>query len=329
VTTPSLLRLVLAAAPAGLALIAAFDPAAAEGYPSQAVKIVVPNPAGGTADALPRIVADALSKVWGQAVMVENQPGAAGNIAATAFARAPADDYTLLASPPTTLAINPLLYKKLGYDPTKFRAITILGSSPNVLIVNPKLGVSTVKELIEKARADPGGIAYGSQGFGATSHLTTALFEARAGIKLNHVPYKGTAPAMNDLVGGHILLMFDNLASSLPQHQSGTLNILAVCTPERSRHLPEVPTMSEAGLPGFVSVAWFGLVAPPETPDAIVDKISRDVVGVLKTDEMRKRFEVHAAEVIGSSRQKAEAYMQRERKLWGHVIEKANLKAPD
>ena len=166
--------------------------------------------------------------------MVENRPGAAGNVGAESFSRAPPDGYTLLASPPTTLAINQSLYKKLNYDPTKFKPITILGSSPNVLIVNPKLGVSTVKELIEKAKADPGAIAYGSQGIGATSHLTTALFETMAGVKFNHVPYRGTAPAMNDLVGGHILFMFDNLSSSLPQHQAGTLKILAVCTPERS-----------------------------------------------------------------------------------------------
>ena len=199
------------------------------------------------------------------------------------------DGYTLFASPPTTLAINQALYKKLNYDPTKFKAITIIGSSPNVLIVNPKLGVSTVKELIAKAKAEPGAIAYGSQGIGATSHLTTALFETMAGVKFNHVPYRGTAPAMNDLVGGHILFMFDNLASSLPQHQAGTLKILAVCTPQRSPHLPDVPTMSEAALPGFTSVAWFGLVAPPGTPDEIVEKINRDVVAVLKSEDMRKQ----------------------------------------
>jgi tripartite-type tricarboxylate transporter receptor subunit TctC len=320
------IRTVVAAA---LALIAACGAAAAQSYPSQIVKIIVPNPAGGTADALPRLVADALSKVWGQAVVVENRPGAAGNIAAEAFSRAPADGYTLLASPPTTLAINQALYKKINYDPTRFKPITILGTSPNVLIVSPKLGVATVKELIEKGKADPGGIAYGSQGIGATSHLTTALFESMAGVRFNHVPYKGTAPAMNDLVGGHILFMFDNLASSLPQHQSGTLKILAVCTPERSPYLPDVPTMSEAALPGFTSVAWFGLVAPPETPDAIVDKISRDVVGVLKTEEMRKRFEAHASTPMGTTPKETGAFLERERAQWGDVIDKAKLKGRD
>jgi tripartite-type tricarboxylate transporter receptor subunit TctC len=312
-----------------LALATTMQMAAAQTYPSQTVKIIVPNPAGGTADALPRIIADALSKLWNQAVVVENRAGAAGNVGAESFSRADPDGYTLFASPPTTLAINQALYKKINYDPTKFKAITIIGSSPNVLIVHPKLGVSNVKELIEKAKAEPGAIAYGSQGIGATSHLTTALFETMAGVKFNHVPYRGTAPAMNDLIGGHILFMFDNLSSSLPQHQAGKLKILAVCTPERSPHLPDVPTMSEAALPGFTSVAWFGLVAPPGTPDDIVEKINKDVVAVLKSDDIRKKFQAHGAEPIGNARQEAEAFMAKERVLWGGVIEKANLKAPE
>jgi tripartite-type tricarboxylate transporter receptor subunit TctC len=322
-------RLLFVTALATLVLPAAAGPAAAQSFPSQTVKIIVPNPAGGTADALPRIVADALGNLWKQAVVVENRTGAAGNVGAESFSRAPADGYTLLASPPTTLAINQALYKKLNYDPTRFKSITVLGSSPNVLIVNPKLGVATVKELIKKAKAEPGAIAYGSQGIGATSHLTTALFETMAGVKFNHVPYRGTAPAMNDLIGGHILFMFDNLSSSLPQHQAGTLKILAVCTPERSHYLPDVPTMSEAALPGFVSVAWFGLVAPPDTPDDIVEKINKDVVAVLKTEDLRAKFKTHGAEVIGNSRQEMDAFMQRERALWGDVIEKAKLKAPE
>jgi tripartite-type tricarboxylate transporter receptor subunit TctC len=326
---PKPARLLFTAVVAGLSLSAAFGSAAAQSFPSSTVKIIVPNPAGGTADALPRIVGDALSNIWKQPVVIENRPGAAGNVGAEAFSRAPADGYTLLASPPTTLAINQSLYKKLNYDPTRFKPITVLGSSPNVLIVSPKLGVSTVKELIEKAKADPGGIAYGSQGIGATSHLTTALFETMAGVKFNHVAYRGTAPAMNDLLGGHILFMFDNLSSSLPQHRAGTLKILAVCTPERSPYLPDVPTMSEAGLPGFVSVAWFGLVAPPDTPDEIVAKINKDVVAILASEDVRKKFVAHGAEPIGNTREEMAAFLERERALWGGVIEKAKLKAPE
>jgi tripartite-type tricarboxylate transporter receptor subunit TctC len=300
---------------------------AADRFPSSTVKIIVPNPAGGTADALPRIIADALTGMWKQPVVVENRAGAAGNVGAEAFSRAPPDGYTLLASPPTTLAINQSLYKKLNYDPTRFRPITVLASSPNVLIVSPKLGVASVRELIDKAKADPGGIAYGSQGIGATSHLTTALFETLAGVKFNHVPYRGTAPAMNDLLGGHILFMFDNLSSSLPQHQSGALKIIAVCTPERSAYLPDVPTMSEAGLAGFTSFAWFGLVAPPDTPDDIVAKINQDVVAALKADEVRKKFLAQGAEPLGNTPQEMATFLERERALWAGVIEKAKLKA--
>jgi tripartite-type tricarboxylate transporter receptor subunit TctC len=315
---------------AGLCSLSAAGQAfAADGFPSSTVKIIVPNPAGGTADALPRIIADALTGVWQQPVVVENRAGAAGNVGAESFSRARPDGYTLLASPPTTLAINQSLYKKLNYDPTKFKPITVLARSPNVLIVSPKLGVSTVQELIEKARANPGGIAYGSQGIGATSHLTTALFETMAGVKFNHVPYRGTAPAMNDLLGGHILFMFDNLSSSLPQHQSGALKIIAVCMPERSPHLPDVPTMSEAGLPGFTSFAWFGLMAPPETPDDVVAKINKDVVGVLRSEDVRRKFLAQGAEPIGNTPQEMASFLDRERALWAGVIEKANLKAPE
>jgi tripartite-type tricarboxylate transporter receptor subunit TctC len=314
---------------AGLTALAGGTCSAAEGYPSRTVKIIVPNPAGGTADALPRIIADALAGVWKQPVVVENRAGAAGNVGAEFFSRAQPDGYTLLASPPTTLAINQSLYKKLSYDPTRFKPITVLARSPNVLIVSPKLAVSSVRELIAKAEADPGGIAYGSQGVGATSHLTTALFETMAGVRFKHVPYRGTAPAMNDLLGGHILFMFDNLSSSLPQHQSGALRIIAVCMPERSPHLPDVPTMSEAGLPGFTSFAWFGLVAPPETPDEIVAKINKDVVSVLKTGEVRRKFLGQGAEPIGNTPQDMAAFLDRERALWAGVIEKAALKAPE
>jgi tripartite-type tricarboxylate transporter receptor subunit TctC len=302
---------------------------AADPFPSSTVKIVVPNPAGGSADSVPRIVADVLSKTWGQPVVIENRAGAAGNIGAEFVFRAQPDGYTLLASPPTTLSINQSLYKKLNYDATAFKLITILGSAPNVLIVNPKLGVSTVKELIDKAKADPGGITYASQGIGATSHLTTALFETMAGVKFNHVPYRGTAPAMNDLLGGHVQFMFDNLASSLPQHQAKTLEILAICTPERSPLLKDVPTMAESGLPGFVSIAWFGLAAPPGTPDDIVAKINEDVAAALKTEDVRQRFAGQGVQPLGYSVEETVKFVESERKLWGAVIQKANLKVDD
>ena len=315
----------LAAAIAGHAFFAG-DACSADNFPSSTVKIVVPNPAGGTADALPRILAEALSKVWQKPVVIENRTGAAGNIGAEFVSRAPPDGHTLLSSPPTTLAINQSLYKNLGYDSTRFKPITVLGSSPNVLIVNPKLGVSTVKELIDKARANPGAIAYGSQGIGSTGHLTGVLFETMAGIKLNHVPYRGTAPAMKDLLGGHIQVMFDNLSSSLPQHQSGALRTIAVCTPERSSYLSDVPTMAEAGLPDIVSVAWFGMVAPPGTPDDIVARINKDVVAALKTEEVRSKFLAQGATPVGNTPAEMAAFIAAERKRWAGAIAAAQVK---
>ena len=299
-------------------------------YPAHPVRFVVGFGAGTPPDVATRIVAEKLSAIWGMTTIVENVVGASGNFAGERVARARPDGYTLLVAPNSGILINPHLFRNMPFNPMRdLVPVSVIYSYPNVLIVNPKLGVSTVKELIEKAKAEPGAIAYGSQGIGATSHLTTALFETMAGVKFNHVPYRGTAPAMNDLVGGHILFMFDNLASSLPQHQAGKLKILAVCTPQRSPHLPDVPTMSEAALPGFTSVAWFGLVAPPGTPDEIAEKISTDVAAVLKSEDIRSKFQAHGAEPIGNSRKDAEAFMQAERALWADVIEKAKLKAPE
>ena len=320
-----LARWLLAAAIAGHASFAG-EVSLADGFPSATVKIVVPNPAGGTADALPRIIAEPLAKVWQKPVVIDNRTGAAGNIGAEFVFRASPDGHTLLSSPPTTLAINQSLYKQLTYDSTKFKPITVLGSSPNVLIVSPKLGVSTVKELIEKAKANPGAIAYGSQGIGSTGHLTGVMFESMAGIKLNHVPYRGTAPAMKDLLGGHIQMMFDNLTSSLPHHQAGALRIIAVCTPERSSYLSDVPTMIEAGLPGFVSVTWFGMVAPPGTPDDVVARINRDVVAVLKTEEVRSKYLAQGTTPVGNTPAEMAAFIAAERKRWAEAIETAQVK---
>jgi tripartite-type tricarboxylate transporter receptor subunit TctC len=298
-------------------------------FPAAPVHIVVPNPPGGSADSLPRILAAELGAVWKQPIIVENRAGAAGNVGAAYVSRAPADGLTLLASPATTLAINQSLYKSLDYDPTKLELITIIGSAPNVLISNTKVGSNSVADLIKQAKARPGEINYGSQGIGSTSHLTTALFETTTQVKLNHVPYKGTAPAMTDLLGGHIAFMFDNLASSLAQHKAGTLQILAICTPQRSALIPDVPTMQEQGLPGFFSTAWFGIAAPPGTPPAIIQQIARDMEALLKTDTVRAKFAAQGADVMGLSPEDTRAFVDRERKLWRGVIEAAHIKVEE
>ena len=299
---------------------------AQEAWPSQAVKIIVPFPAGGSADVLPRIVAEALGPIWKQPIVIENKPGAGGNIGAEAVSVAKPDGYTLMAAPPPPIAINHNLYPKMNYDPTRFKPVTIMGSAPNVIAVSNKSGVKSVQELIANAKANPGKINVANQGNGSTSHLTASMFEVMAGVTFNHVPYRGTAPALNDLLAGHVDLFFDNIASSLAQHQSGTIRILAVCSAGRVEQLPDVPTVSEAGIKGFSAIAWFAVMAPEGTPDAIISKINKDIVAVLNTPDVRKKFLDQAATPIANSPQEAAQFIVSEHKLWGDVIKSANVK---
>src|SRR5947207_2899009 len=257
----------------------------AQEWPSKPVRIVEPFPAGGSADLMPRIVAEKLSEKWGQPVIVDNRPGAAGNIGADAVFRADPDGYTLMSSPPPPLAINKLLYPKLTYDPDQFVPITVIGAIPNVLLVHPKVPAASVAELIAYAKANPGKLNYASQGSGTTSHLTAELFKSMAGgLQIAHIPYKGTAPALTDLLAGQVDMMCDNLGVSLPHVRSGKLKALAVASRKRFAGLPNVPALAET-LPGFESSAWFGVVAPPKTPGAIAEKISFSVMEILGIPE--------------------------------------------
>ena len=238
---------------AGLALaamLAALPQADAQDYPSRPVKIIVPFPAGGTADVMPRVIGEWLSRKWGQPVVVENRTGAAGNIGAEAVAKAEPDGYTLLSAPPPPLVINQNLYPKLGFDPSEFVPIVIMGRVPNALVVNPKLPLNSVAEVIAYAKANPGKLTSATQGNGTTSHLTSELFQMMADVKFQHVPYRGSAPALTDLVAGSVDLMFDNLGVSLPLVKGGQLKLLGVATPKRMASLPDVPTIAET-LPGL------------------------------------------------------------------------------
>ena len=313
---------------AGLALaamLAALPGAGAQDYPSRPVKIIVPFPAGGTADVMPRVIGEWLSRKWGQPVVVENRTGAAGNIGAEAVAKAEPDGYTLLSAPPPPLVINQNLYPKLGFDPTEFVPIVIMGRVPNALVINAKLPFNSVAELIAYAKANPGKLTSATQGNGTTSHLTSELFQLMADVKFQHVPYRGSAPALTDLVAGSVDLMFDNLGVSLPLVKGGQLKLLGVATPKRMASLPEVPTIAET-LPGFESAAWFAIVAPPKTPQAVVDKINADVNEALRQGDIVQRLAQLSAEPIGGTPQATAAYMREEIERWHKVIKAANVK---
>jgi tripartite-type tricarboxylate transporter receptor subunit TctC len=300
--------------------------AEAQDWPARTVRIIVPFPAGGSADLLPRVVAEKLSEKWGQPVIVENRPGAAGNIGADVVYRADPDGYTLLSGPPPPLVINRLLYPKLTYDSSQFVPITVIGAIPNVLLVHPKTSVSTVREFIALARANPGKLNYASQGSGSTSHLTAELFKSMAGgLNITHVPYKGTAPALADLLAGQVEMMCDNLGVSLPHVKSGKLKALGVASTKRVRSLPDVPTLAET-LPGFESIAWFGIVAPPRTSAAIAEKVSAGVADALKLPDVQKRLSELSAEPMGINPAQTAEFMKRETERWGAVIRSAGVK---
>jgi len=311
-----------------LALIALANfpaPLAAQDYPSRPVRIIVPFPAGGTADAMPRLVADWLSRKWGQPVVIENRTGAAGNIGAEAAFKADPDGYTLLSAPPPPLVINHNLYPKLAFDPTEFVPIAIISRVPNALVVNPKVKADTLAAFIAEARANPGKITAANQGNGSTSHLTAELFQMMADVKFQPVPYRGSAPALQDLVGGNVEIMFDNLGVSLPLVKSGQLKLLAVAAAKRMASLPDVPAIAET-LPGFEAVAWYGVVAPPKTPRAIIDKINADINEALKSPEIAQRLPDFSAEPVGGTPQATATYMREEIERWHKVIKAAGVK---
>jgi tripartite-type tricarboxylate transporter receptor subunit TctC len=298
---------------------------AQEPYPSRTVKIVVPAAPGSTTDTLARLVADQLSQKWGKAAIVENIPGGAMNIGAGNVARAAPDGYTLLVAPPSPLSFNHLLYREPGYEPTKFVPITLLAKIPNVLVVRKELPASTLKELIAYAKANPGKLSYASQGMGSTAHLSAAQLEVQAGIRMVHVPYRGAQPALTDVVAGHVDMFFDTLATSVPLYRDGKVKLLGVADLQRAGVIPEVPTFSEADVPGFKSITWFGLVAPPATPAALADKINRDVVDLLKSKEVVDTLRKISLEPGATTPADTTRFFGEETALWSKVIKEAGI----
>ncbi len=325
-TRPSLMSCTLRAALAVCAIAATATFAAAQDYPNRAVKIIVPFPAGGTADAVPRLIGDWLSKKWGQPVIVENPTGAAGNIGSEQAYRAEPDGYTLLSAPPPPLVINQNLYKNLNFDASKFEPIIIMAQVPNGVIVNPsKVSAKTLPEFIAHLKANPGKVTSATQGNGTTSHLTSEMLQLMAGVKVQHIPYRGTAPALQDLVAGNVDFMCDNLGVSLPLVQSGKLRLLAVATAKPMASLPDVPTVAQT-LPGFESVAWYAVVAPPGTPKAITEKINADINEALRDPAIQERLKKLSAEVVGGSTEQTAKYLREDVARWKKVIDDANVK---
>lgn len=298
---------------------------AQDAFPTQTVKIVVPSPAGSTTDLLARTLADQLAKKWGRGVIIENISGGALNIGARAVARSAPDGHTLLVAPPSPLSYSHVLYKQPGYDPAAFVPITMLATIPNVLVVRKDLAVRNLAELIAYAKANPDKVTYASSGVGTTAHLSAEQLSARAGIKMTHVPYRGSQPALTDVVNGHVDIFFDTLTTSVPLYRDKQIKLIGIADLERSGSIPEVPTIAESGLPGYRSITWFGMVAPPGTPTALAERINRDTVEIIKTRQMQE-FLARVSLTTGAlSPLDTRKFFAGEAELWARVIKDAGM----
>ena len=296
-------------------------PASAQQYPSHALRLIVPFPPGGPTDIVARPLAVKLAEALGQAVIVDNRGGAGGNVGAEVVAKAPADGYTVLMGTVGTQAINITLYKHLAFDPAKdFAPIAQVASAPVLLVANPKLPVNSVKDLIALAKQKPGALNYGSAGSGSPGHLSGELFKSMAGVELTHIPYKGSAPAIANLIGGEIQLMFDPIQSPLPHVKSGALKALGVSSAERSPLLPDTPTIAEAGVPGYETTAWWGIFAPAKTPPAIVDRLHAEIEKIVRSDFYHQQLAPLGAEPVSRSAAAFAEFVRSETAKWGIVV---------
>ncbi len=312
---------------AGLALFLAMPSAAQSeaSYPNKPIRIVVSVPAGGGVDLSARIIANHLQTLWSQPVTVENRTGGSGNIAGEAVWRAAPDGYTLLATPPNILTANTALFQKLGYDPATLTPVAIMALGPNVLAVKTSSPVKNAPGLIAHAKAQAGKLSYASQGNGSTSHLTFELFKSRTGIQATHVPYKGAAPAVNDLAGGHVDTMFCDLGTILPLHRANRVRIIAAATSKRIALLPDIPTIAETALPGFNSTTFFALMAPPGTPRQVREKLNKAIVAAMRTPEVQDKLKSIFVEASDLDVAAMAEFVQSEAKLWGGVIRAAKI----
>ena len=298
-----------------------------DSYPTRPITMIIPFPPGGPTDVTGRVLAEKLSTFLKQSIVVENKPGASANIGARYVANAKPDGYTILFSTGGTHGINPFLYKNIGYDPIKdFEPIIWVTVSPNIIVVNPNLPVKNLKELIDYAKAKPGQLSSAAPGQGSTPHMTGELFKRSAGISIQHIPYKGSGPALTDVMAGHVPIMFDGMPSSLPFVQSGKLRAIAVTSKSRSSAAPEIPTVAET-IPGFEATGWFALYAPAGTPQSIVTILNSASNKVLELPEVRKRYFELGAEVIGGSPEKLRDQVKRELAKWSELIRVSGIQA--
>ena len=298
--------------------------ALAQAYPTKPVTIIVPFAAGGTTDILARIIGQALTAELGQSVVVDNRAGAGGNIGGQAAAKATPDGHTLFMGTVGTHAINASLYKKMPFDPVKdFAPLTRVANVPNLLVANPAQPYKSVKDLIAYAKANPGKVNFGSSGNGSSIHLSGELFKSLAKVDMQHVPYKGSAPAVTDLLGNQIDIMFDNMPSAIQHVRSGSLVPLAVTTAKRSPELPNVPTIAEAGVPGYEATSWFGMFAPAGTPAPVLAKLNAAIVKVLAQPDVKKKINEQGAEVYSETPEQFAAFIQAESVKWGKVVKES------
>jgi tripartite-type tricarboxylate transporter receptor subunit TctC len=296
------------------------------GFPAKPVRFVVPFPGGGINDVLARIAADKLAAKWGQSIVIENKTGAGGNIGADFAAQAEPDGHTLFITPPGPLAINQSLYRQLSYRPEDFVPVTVLASVTNLIIVRPDIGVNSVAELIALARRNPDKVTYGSQGNGSTPHLTGGMFMTMTGVRMIHVPYRGENLVINDMLGGHVDVFFGNIGPVLPHYRDGKLKVLAVADVKRAALMPDVPTAAEAGLPGFVSTAWFAVAGPPKMPSAVAQRLAADFSEVLSLPDVQAKYRSAGAEPVGTTPTDTAAFIASEAARWREVIVKNNIR---
>jgi tripartite-type tricarboxylate transporter receptor subunit TctC len=313
---------------ATLAILAPHAAAAADAYPAKPLRFVVAFPPGGGTDIIARSIAQKLAERIAQQVVVDNRPGAGGNIGTDMVAKSAPDGYTLLMGSAGPLAINASLFGKMPFDPIKDLApVTLAASTPNVLVVHPALRAATLKELIALAKARPGEINFASSGHGTPAHLAGELFNLMAGVKMVHVPYKGAAPALADLLGGQVQIMFSTMPPALPHVRDGKLRALAVTSAKRSPAAPELPTVDETALPGFEANTWHGVVVPAGTPGAIVARLNREIVAILHLPDVVERFSSQGAEALGSTPEEFAAYIKSETLKWAKVVRDSGAKA--